>query len=72
MPKVKLLTSLAGIDFSHNAGDVIDCNKAEAIRFIDAGIAEPVQESRIETAAKKTRGRKAVLQEPSEATSDEE
>ncbi len=71
MPKVKLLTSMAGIDFSHNAGDVIDCNKAEAVRFIDAGIAEPVHENRIETAVKKKRGRKAISQAPVEAPTDE-
>lgn len=64
MAKVKLLTSMAGIDFSHNAGDVIDCNDAEAKRFIDAGIAEAltsdapkieraVKKPRIETATKK-------------------
>lgn len=42
MPKVKLLTSMAGINFSHNAGDIIDCNDAEAVRFIEAGIAEAI------------------------------
>ena len=42
MPKVKLLTSMAGINFSHNVGDVIDCNAAEAQRFVAAGIAEAV------------------------------
>ena len=42
MPKVRLLTSMAGISFSHNAGDIIDCNDAEAARFIDAGIAESI------------------------------
>jgi len=45
MPKIKLLTSMAGIDFSHNAGDIVDCNDAEAKRFIDAGIAEAVAEA---------------------------
>ena len=64
MPKVKLLTSMAGIDFSHNVGDVIDCNAAEAQRFIDAGIAEAVDTSpKIERAVKKTRTRKAVAEE---------
>ncbi len=63
MPKVKLLTSLAGIDFSHNAGDVIDCNEAEAQRFFTSGIAEPVKEQRIEKAVKKNRGRKAIPDE---------
>lgn len=42
MPKIRLLTSMAGIDFSHNSGDIIDCNDAEAKRYIDAGIAEAV------------------------------
>lgn len=63
MPKVKLLTSMAGVDFSHNAGDVIECNDAEAKRFIAAGIAEPVKEQRIEKAVKKPRLRKAIADE---------
>ncbi len=59
--KVRLLTGMAGIDFSHNAGDVIDCNSAEAERFISAGIAEPVDaEPKVERAVKKVATRKAV------------
>lgn len=64
MPKVKLLTSMAGINFSHNVGDVIDCNEAEALRFVAAGIAEAVEvpgskveravaKRKVETATKK-------------------
>lgn len=60
MPKVKLLTSMAGIDFSHNAGDTIDCNEAEAVRFIAAGIAEPVETAKVERAVAKPVTRKAV------------
>ena len=60
MPKVKLLTSMAGIDFSHNAGDIIDCNEAEAVRFIAAGIAEPVETAKVERAVKTPITRKAV------------
>jgi len=60
MPKVKLLTSMAGIDFSHNVGDVIDCNDAEAKRFIEAGIAEPVTAAKKEKAVKEVVTRKAV------------
>jgi hypothetical protein len=61
MAKVRLLTSMAGIDFSHNQGDVIDCNDAEAKRFIDAGIAEAVNSpAPIERAVKKSRTEKAV------------
>ena len=63
MPKVKLLTSMAGIDFSHNQGDIIDCNEAEAVRYIQAGIAEPVSSSKIEKAVKKETVRKAVAEE---------
>ena len=55
MPKVKLLTSMAGINFSHNSGDIIDCNDAEAVRFIEAGIAEAigVAEPKVEKATAK-------------------
>lgn len=60
MPKVKLLTSMAGIDFSHNRGDIIDCNEAEALRFIAAGIAEPVETAVVERAVKTPITRKAV------------
>jgi len=63
MPKVKLVTSMAGISFSHNAGDVIDCNEAEAFDLVKRGYAEPVAEQRIEKAIKKPRGRKAVADE---------
>ena len=60
MPKVKLLTSMAGIDFSHNQGDIIDCNEAEAVRYIGAGIAEAVEPVNVEKAVKKIATRKAV------------
>lgn len=60
MPKVKLLTSMAGINFSHNVGDVVDCNEAEAKRFVEAGIAELVEAPKVEKAVKKTVTRKAV------------
>ena len=61
MPKVKLLTSMAGIDFSHNQGDVIDCNEAEAVRFIAAGVAEPVEAVKVERAVKVQTTRKAAV-----------
>lgn len=60
MPKVRLLTSMAGIDFSHNHGDIIDCNDAEAVRFVAAGIAEAVTQPKVERAVKKANVRKAV------------
>lgn len=63
MPQVKLLSSMAGINFSHNAGDVIDCNEAEAVRFIAAGIAEPVDGANVERATRKRVTRRAVKEE---------
>ena len=66
MPKVKLLTSMAGIDFSHNQGDIIDCNEAEAVRFIAAGIAEPVEAAKVERAVKAPITRKAAKVEEDE------
>lgn len=65
MPKVKLLTSMAGINFSHNAGDIIDCNEAEAVRFINAGIAEVVEKpsSKIERATVKRKVETAVKED---------
>lgn len=61
--KVKLLTSMAGIMHSHNAGDVIDCNEAEAKRLIERNQAEPVADRGVETAVKKPRTRKAAPSE---------
>ena len=63
MPKVRLLTSMAGIDFSHNQGDVIDCNEAEAIRFIQSGVAEPIETAKPERAVKTRTTRRAVKDE---------
>jgi len=59
MAKVKLLTSMAGIDFSHNQGDVIDCSDAEAQRYVAAGIAEAIS-APIERAVKPSKTEKAV------------
>lgn len=62
--KVRLLTGMAGIEFSHNAGDEIDCNEAEAKRFIEAGIAEPISApAKVERAVKKVKTRKAVSED---------
>jgi len=54
---------MAGIAFSHNAGDEIDCNEAEAARFIAAGIAEPIERAKVERAVKTTKTRKAVAKD---------
>lgn len=60
MPKVKMLTSMAGIDFSYSSGDVVDCSETEALRFISAGIAEPIDGEKVERAVSKPVTRKAV------------
>ena len=53
--KLKLLQSMAGIDFSHTVGDIIEVNDAEAVkRYVERGIAEIVKTTKKETAAKKT------------------
>ena len=62
--KVRLLTSMAGIDFSHNSGDEIDCNAAEAARYIKAGIAEAIETpSKVERAVRKIKLETAVKEE---------
>jgi len=59
--KVRLLTGMAGIDFSHNSGDEIDCNAAEAARYIAAGIAEAIETpSKVERAVRKVKLETAV------------
>jgi hypothetical protein len=58
--KLKLLQSMAGINFSHNAGDIIEVNDPDACkRYIERGIAEPVDDAPVvETATKKTPAKK--------------
>lgn len=41
--KVKLLTGLSGLSGSWAPGDDYECDKEEAKRFVDAGIAEYIQ-----------------------------
>jgi hypothetical protein len=60
MPKVKLLTSMAGIDFSHNVAILLIAMKPRQLRFIAAGIAEPVETAVVERAVKTPITRKAV------------
>jgi hypothetical protein len=46
---------MAGIDFSHNVGDEIEVNDADAIqRYVERGIAEIVEPAKKEKAIKKT------------------
>ncbi len=58
--RVTLLTSIAGIGFSHNRGDVIEVDDAYSIRLIESGQAEAVDEPVVETATRKTATRKAA------------
>jgi hypothetical protein len=58
--KIKLLTSMAGVDFSHDCGDQIEVNDATAIRYIEAGIAEAVREAVVEKATIRSKVEKAV------------
>ncbi len=60
--KIKLLTSMAGINFSHNAGDIINVDDADYVRrLVENGVGEIVDEPEaVETATKKTATRKAA------------
>ena len=49
--KLRLLQSMAGIEFSHNVGDEIEVNGADAIqRYVERGIAEIVEPAKKEKA----------------------
>ena len=56
--KVKLLVSRAGVNFSQNAGEIIDVSNDEALNLVKEGQAELAQVK--ETATKKRTTRKAV------------
>ena len=62
--KVRIVHCMAGSDYVRNPGDEVEVEDAEAVRLIDAGIAEPL---RPETAAEgpaenaaQAKGRKRV------------
>jgi len=62
--KLKLLQSMAGIDFSHNVGDIIEVNDAEAVKwYVERGIAEIVKTTKKETAAKKTAAKETATKD---------
>jgi hypothetical protein len=58
--KIKMLTSMAGVDFAHNKDDVVEYPDATAIRYIEAGIAEAVKTEVVERATAKTKVEKAA------------
>ena len=53
---------MAGINFSHNAGDIIEVDDADYVRrLVENGVGEIVDEpAAVETATKKTATRKAA------------
>ena len=54
MAQIRLLTSIAGPDFAHNAGDIMESSDAQAQRFVEAGIAEAIaSEPKVERATAK-------------------
>jgi hypothetical protein len=58
--KIRMLTSMAGTNFSHNRGDEVEYPDAIAQRYVDAGIAELVREEMVERAVSKPKVEKAV------------
>jgi hypothetical protein len=62
MAKIRMLTSMAGINFVYSSGDILNVTDAEATRYIEAGIAEGFvsSEPKIERAVKKAIVEKAV------------
>lgn len=56
---------MAGIDYSHNAGDIIEVSDPEAAkRYIEGGIAEPMAEApKKQTATKKTPAKRTATKD---------
>lgn len=50
--KVKILTGIAGLDYSYTAGQVVECDEKRAVGFLNAKVAELVKEEADETASK--------------------
>lgn len=51
--KIRLLSGIAGDNFSHAAGEEISVDSAEAKRFLEAGLAEPVATRTAKSAEKR-------------------
>jgi len=52
--KIKLLEAMGGAEMSHAKGAEIEVDDATAIRFIDAGVAVPINKKVYESAVKKS------------------
>lgn len=50
--KIKMLVSMAGVDFALSPGDEYECSDADAARLIEAGDAIPISREKIERAVK--------------------
>ena len=53
MAKVKLTVSMAGANYTRDAGDEHECSEAEAKRLIEAGFAVPIAAPKKETTTAK-------------------
>lgn len=51
--KLRMLSSIAGVDFALAPGDEREFDEAEAVRLIEAGFAVAVIEAKIETSVRK-------------------
>lgn len=51
--KIRMLTSMAGLDFAHQIGDIIDVEPPVAMRYCEAAVAELVDEQKSERAIPK-------------------
>lgn len=58
--KIRMLTSLAGVNFALSPGDEYECSAEQAARFIEKGMAEPVRAVKKEKAVKRRKGEKAA------------
>ena len=55
---------MAGIDFSHNAGDIVEINDPDAVqRYVERGIAEIVEVKKVEKAVKEVVEKKTAVKE---------
>ena len=52
MIKIRFIESIAGLSYSYSVGEVIECSKGAAVGFLNAKVAEIVEEPADETATK--------------------
>jgi|TARA_B100000035_G_scaffold302562_1_gene300293 hypothetical protein len=55
---------MAGIGFSNNVGDIVEINDPDALqRYVEKGIAEVVEEKKVEKATKAVAEKKTAVKE---------